>query len=832
MFKIYSLTVLLLICCLTYGQGYRGTDGKIDPSKIPAIGKLSIKIVDGRTSKPLEFATVTLKSLVDSTFITGGIADAQGNVDIEGIKLGRLVMKVSFIGFQDFTDTIKLRPPTIELNYGTVKIRQSDKVLKEITITGEKADIEIGIDKKVFNVDKNPIIQGGSTLDALKQVPTISVDQDNNISMRGSTNVQIFINGKPSGMNSSNRGNILDQLPASTIQSVEIISNPSAKFDAEGMSGIINIVTKQNQEESKNGSVTAGIGTRGKYNASVNYNYRKGKWTFGNSLSGRIGNNYVNGYNYRDNLYSNPSKDNSLYTNSYGSRQNYNVTLNGNMEYRIDKKQSIGLNYLGSYAIKKNPEDVYYRKLDSAKNESSAFTRQNSTEGYNENIDAGLSYSNYIIKDKKELTASVNYSYSNDVGNGYFYQFNTLGRQFPWDTLPLKQHNNNKGIFRVITSQVDYMFKPITDLKIETGAKSTLRHSDNTQYFDNYNYGDAQFIIDRTKTNQFIYNEYISAAYVNGAYNYKKFGIQTGLRAEQTHREGTLVNFPDKSFKNDYLKLFPSIFLKYSFKNKNDVQASYTRRINRPGAETLNPFAEYDDPYNIRKGNPYVLPELVDAYELTYTKYWESHTLVVTGYFRQINNNIQRIRQVDTNNISTVTNINLNYAQNIGLEIIGRTKITKWWNITGNINFFKNVINGQLANNDNSAATLSYFARANSNMKIPKIIDFSASINYTGPNIFPSGKMKEMWALDLGFRHDFSKRFSVNLSAQDIFNSRRFRIVSGDYNYVGQLYRKRESQIFMLNLTWKFGNNYSNQDQEKNQRRKQEDQGGDQGGGI
>jgi len=332
--------------------------------------------------------------------------------------------------------------------------------------------------------------------------------------------------------------------------------------------------------------------------------------------------------------------------------------------------------------------------------------------------------------------------------------------------------------------------------------------------------------IDSVKSNRFIYLEDVNAVYGSVSGTIKKFGFQTGLRIEQTNIWGDQQT-GNASFTKNYVNFFPSVFLTYKFSKMHELQLNYTRRINRPWSGQLNPFTEYTDPLNLRRGNPDLNPENIDAIELTYNLQLKDHTFLTTGYFRYVSNVIQRYREIDSLGVSTVTFINLDYSLNFGLEFIARNRWAKWWNTTTNVNIYRNQLFGSNQSGELNATNFSYNIRLQSNWKLAKFAEFQVSFNYMGPNTFPQGRMAEMWGIDAALKFDFLKgKLNLTVNVQDIFNTRRMLIYTADDTFAGDVYRKRESRIGTIQITYKFGNTQ----QQNTPQRRRNNGGGNDGG--
>jgi outer membrane receptor protein involved in Fe transport len=373
----------------------------------------------------------------------------------------------------------------------------------------------------------------------------------------------------------------------------------------------------------------------------------------------------------------------------------------------------------------------------------------------------------------------------------------------------LLQNNYKSNVSIVSTTQIDYTHPFLDRFKVETGAKINIRNYDNTLTADSFDYTLNRLVLDSNITNTFQYFENVNAVYGTFTATFKKWGFQTGIRIEQTNILGNQQT-GNINFTKNYVNFFPSAFINYKISDVHTLQLAYSRRINRPGMGQLNPFATYDDPLNIRIGNPDLNPENIDAVELNYnmnytTKKRMSHNLIVTGYFRMIHGFIQRYRYI-TGDISTVTFLNLDESINFGGEVVLRNGWFKWWNMTTNFNMYRNQVIGTSPTGNLQATNFSWSIRNQQTFKMGKVAEIQISMNYMAPQTMTQGIMKEMWNVDAAIKFDmFKSRASFTFNITDIFNTRRFAIYSFDQFFYGDIYRKRESRIFTFQFTWKFG---------------------------
>ncbi|MFM1746136.1 MAG: hypothetical protein RLZZ630_2073 [Bacteroidota bacterium] len=784
---------------------------------MPAMGKVIGSLRDSSTRKPVEFASVALLKVRDTSVAGGALSDERGNFRIEDLTPGRYFIRITSIGYRPLdSKPFMLNPADPLKDFGTVWLTTATRVLKETEVVGEKAEYVNSLDKKVYNVDKNLVSAGGSVSDVLQNVPSVNVDIDGRISLRGSEQVTVLIDGKPAGLTQDNRGSILQQLPANSIDQIEVITNPSAKYDAEGMSGIINIKTRKDKNPGLNGSITAGAGTRDKYNASLqlnrrtrshnaffNYGYRDDRRfffgdnirtnTFGESLSYLVGDN--DGYN--DNISHNIKGGVDFYINDYNT-----LGFSGGVNLRDEKRRDLSIT---------REEDESFAVI-------SGFERLNTTLEKNRIYDGSIDYRRTFPGTKKELTASVNLN-NNNRDNENTFSTDTSGSGFDQLQRVLTDIPAWSGV-----AQIDLVL-PRERCKWETGLKATLRYSDGSQTSDRYNFIDNSWIPDDSFNDRFIFNEWVYAGYVTWTGRWKIFELSAGLRAEQTFITGDSKS-RDTTFTRDFLNLFPSCAIKYTFSEGKDIQLSYSRRINRPREGQLNPFKNVTDSINIFIGNPAILPELTHSLELGYVGRFKEQSISASVFYRYTDDFSQRFRTIDTTTVPAITTqtfVNYSSSENLGFEVVLRNSFLKIMTSTLTLTAFYNSVNGTNIGSDLVSDVWSGDVRANIGAKVSKSFSVQLTGNYMAPREQPQGTFRGMSGVDFGFKYDFKGgKWTLNGSLSDIFDTRDFRVDNYGQGFRVEFMRKRESRVGSFTLSYRFGKAEQARDRRKGSR------GGDQ----
>ena len=755
------------------------------------------QVIDANSKKGIPFATISIVNIRDNKIIAGNVADEKGYFKVSDLKPGRVKVIYSFIGYVAITsDTLFLNPASPEMMLGQIKLYTSVKQLAQATVNADRGMLQMAIDKKVFNVEKNVLSTGGSANDVLQTIPSINVDLEGNLSLRGSGNITVLIDGRPSTLSGTDRNAVLEQIPSSAIESVELITNPSAKYDPDGTSGIINIILKKNKQTSLNGSINSSVTYgAGRYSLGYNLNYKNKKWNLSTGYSVRANQMNMRSYNTRKNY-----NTDTTFTNQDGLNHNQNTTnvLRFSADHYINSRSTIGLTTTLSKTDKSSNGSSANVNFNETHLQTDALKRLNIGVENSLNVDLGLNYRKSFLKPKEEL--SIDLSYSNNASNAQtdYETSNTFNPNL------FIQNAITKSNVNLSSFKLDYV-NPINEQsKLETGYKLNFRSNDaDFNVADNSQNPDT-LIPNILQSNHFIYTEIINAAYVNYGRTIGGWGVQAGLRMEHANIITDQVTAGIKN-RQPYLSFFPSLYFARKLGADQEVQLNYSRRINRPQVNNLNPFTDFSDPRNLRTGNPNLKPEYVDAYELSYIKYWKKNTLTSTLYFRQTNDQIQRYRLVDTAGISTVTFQNLSFSRNFGFEFIAVTELMKFWTLTTNLNLFRNEIaisstNAELKTGSNGSVKIM------STTKLPNILDIQISGNYTSAGVTAQGEFKEMYSFDIGLKKDLFKNKAVfSLSISDLFNTRYMRFDSYGSNFMQYTQFKRDTQFLICSLIYKFG---------------------------
>ncbi len=804
----------------------------------PDGGTVSGKLVDGATGQGLELATVSLVRKSDSKSVQSMQTDLNGNFSLKGIPNGLYLLRATYVSYLTFIkDSIAVTPTRRVINLGNIKLGQAKGLLKEVVVTAQKSQIQLGIDKKSFNVDQSLVSQGGSATDLLGNVPSVQVDVDGNISLRGSSSVRVLINGKPSALTGGDITDILQSIPASAIETIEVITNPSSKYDAEGQSGIINIVLKKNVQKGFTGSASGSVGTQHTYNGTASLAYQNGAINVYSNYSYRKGDRIGNGT-----VDKTTTLPDGTVVQTQDQQANQNFTFTGqNIRSGIDinLNQKTTLSFTNNINIRDRDRNQYGSTLIHAGDSLLQRIDQNNiSTGHGTNVDFSADFDHKFKKKGEELTANIGYSF--DKNNN----FDNLSSDYYYYTLPAYQqsvqHNTTIGNNHNLNVQADYT-KPLNHGKWDIGFRSTINNSDNNYISDTLNTSNGNYDYNPYLSNDFIYKENVNALYSDFQHDFGKFGIQAGLRLEDAHIRTQLVDSMTTNHKQDYFRVYPSLFLTEKISEDQTLQLSYSRRVTRPNYRQLSPFIDESNRLNYQQGNPDLLPEDTHSFELSYINYWKTLTLTSSLYYRLTLDNIQQITTPLTpNNLdTTITKFeNLKSASNAGYELIAKYSPNQVFDFTTNINIYYRHIDGDAALNLATTSGYAWNGNITANIKPIKKLGFQLRADYQGPQVIPQGRMKQIHGIDGGIRYDLTKQLNISGNVRDIFNTRHY---VSDINYDEGTYMSRQisdrrfsTRTAIFTLSYRFGNNglgntkRKNRDQQQPQDQENQDEGGGQ----
>lgn len=761
--------------------------------------------------KPLENATTELLRITDSGLVKIALTDKDGVAYFDNIPFGKYIIRASQVNMQQqYSPAFEVTANQSAFSIGEITLKPGDKELAGVTVIRRKPFLQKLPDRIVVNVENSIVSAGSSAMDVLERSPGITIDQNDAISLRGKAGVIIMVDGKPTPMTGSDLANYLRGLPSSAIERIDIITNPSARYDAAGSSGIIDIKMKKDQRFGMNGTATTGYG-QGIYpktNTGATFNYRNKKLNmFGNyNYSYRVGLNHLL---LDRNFYENGIYNGGDLKDNYSKNPNRGHTARFGMDFFPSKKTIIGFVVNGNFNSYRRNSDNNSIVINPQKQAVSTFTSLATNNDHADNYVANINFKHTFDSTGKELTADADYgeyrstSLTRNATSYYKLDGSALQPNYILD-------GDQKGTLLFRTVKADYVHPLKKGAKWEAGIKTSFVSSDNDARFFDVSTGTP--MNDVTKTNHFLYKEYNNAGYVNLSKEFKKFDIQVGLRGEHTKIK-TWQEMGRVNFDSSYFQLFPSAFFNYKLKEDQTIGASVSRRIDRPGYSQLNPFLFLIDVTTYATGNPTLLPQITWAYEVSYTLKSLSFSLNYSHTSNNQNITLARFKEVFPNipsaeNVTVQIPINLSSSDYYGLSVSARIKINKWWNMINNGDVYYQKFNGRFSgtvlNNGRPAADI----RTNNTFTLKKgwTIELNASLNTGGQYGFMV--LDPQWALSTGVQKTVLKnKGTVRFNITDIFWTNLPKAVVTFENYIEKWRAYRETRIANISFTYRFGSN-------------------------
>ncbi|WP_455787120.1 TonB-dependent receptor domain-containing protein [Parabacteroides goldsteinii] len=813
--KKMSIVLAGMLLCFAPDMFANETDGKIKGI-----------VMDGELGGPLEFVTVQVKAKGSDKIVQGSVTGSDGNYTIGGLKKGEYVVTFSYIGYEEVSKNISISSDNQILSLGELTLAEDANQLGEVEVVAKRPQMRFEIDRKVFDATQDIAAEGGSASDLLSNIPSVEVDNEGSVSLRGNSSVTIWINGKASGLTADNQSDILDMMPAGDIKQVEVITNPSARYSPEGTAGIINIILKDDRKPGYYGSVKVGADTDGGYQASGNINYSSSKVDAYANLNYRNrefkGGGITSRLNTTDNSFLDQTNDSKRQHNNWFGR--FGAT------WHITKSDDLAFNVTGMTGGGDNSENIHYNSIDSQKN--TIYTSDRITNGDSDMKMYNLEL-NYVHKfsENSNIDLMVSNNQWRRDGMNIFRQ-STVYTDPSQTANPLYQTQENDIKDKTWEVQADYTNKISDMARIEAGYKGTFQR--NASPVDTYTGTTAEDIRqDESLYNRFLYNQDVHALYMTYGGKWDKLSYQAGLRGEYWRVDTRSLDFDQEfngkaseTFEKDYFKLFPSAFISYALPKNNELQVNYTRRLRRPWGGQLNSFRNISDASNISFGNPELTPEYSHSFELNYIKSWESgHTLSLSGYYRSTDDVIQRIRFLNMeDNVMYTTSENVAKSQASGLEIVGKDKLFKILDLTTTVNLYYSKLDGfsylpqgaetpVIGDTDESFA---WNVRMIANFSLPWGVSLQGTGNYNSKQLMAQGHREPNYSVDLGLRKSFlSDKLTLSINARDLLDSRKFRTVTAGDGFWQDSENWRGGRRVGFTLTYNFGNMNKKKDKSK-----------------
>lgn len=796
-----------------------------------AQGTISGRVLEADRNDPIPSATVALWNGEDSTLVTGTITQPDGRFTLEGLRPGAYSVHVSFVGYMtSINPGIRLQPGTMAVTLDDIVLGSDTRMMDEVEVAADREFMEVGIDRTVYNTKDQLVSAGGSATNVLENIPSVEVDIEGNISLRGSQNVAILINGRPAPMTGEALTAYLQGLPADVLERVEVIPNPSAKYEPDGMAGILNLVLKQDKDLGLSGSVTASADTRGSINGSGNISLQQGKWGLFAGYGARYGAFESEGWRFRENRISNPISllDQQSYDDN--SRNSHNV--NTSIDYKLGRQSSLTLSSMLS--VRGGDQDglTSYSEMGTPDILTNRYDRATFGDDSDLSTEHRLSFRKIVDPGKHELNIEVEFEQEWEEENGSYNQSIFDLNDTSLSTLVQQQNDLQDQNNKEASLQVDYTRPMGAEGKLELGLKSDIEQLNSDFYMETLDTESGAFIPETNRINTFTYDQQIHAAYGIAGAKLGNVSLQAGVRLEQAFTTFDLET-TNESFDNNYFSVFPSAFAVYEFTERQSLKLAYSKRINRPRTggrfNQLNPFNSNEDPLFQRIGNPYLKPEYVHAFELSFTQFAEATSFTLTPYFRHTVDEIRFYETLRADGITVLTFENFDTSNSWGAEVIGTLKQGNRLNAFISLNGFRVVTDGSSVDTGLENKAFGFSSRANATYNVSPTTAVQFSYFYRAPMNIENGRMASRQSADLAVRQKImGERANLSLNVRDVFNTMGFRVLREDARFLQEINRSFQSQSIGLSLTYNFG-------KMQNRRRPQNrrpDQGGDDFGGI
>lgn len=810
-----------------------------------AQGSVRGKIVDRATDSSMPYVNVAVYDKAANKFVKGALSDEKGLFYIDGLKNGNYKLEVTFMGYKTLVRDFALEPNHQNKSYKLLYITEESHELDEVTVTAQRSPVKLEVDRKSFDVSQDILNAGGAASDALENIPSVEVDTDGNISLRGNTSVEVWINGKSSGLTSDNRAEILQQLPAESIERIEVIDNPSAKFSAEGSAGIINIVLKKDRKAGYYGSVQAGANTLGGANTSANINFNTGRFEGYANIGYRHRNSERERTSFQDNIDRGTYENYSSATDNRGN----NLFSRAGLTYNATNKDAFTLSGMlmtgGRNSVSETP--YHYGAIGTA-GDTHLMLRRTSGDNAMRMLYGEFNY-RHSFTDTHFLDFVANVrSWRMDADN--VYQDSTE-YYTPWQpTTYSYQYRPMRMRNKAFELKLDYE-NPITDrILLQAGYQGDFSRSNSPQetYADPLSWEGTGAAIDENDYNRFIYDMDMHALYATATMTFGRFGIMGGLRGEYwkvkteslDYRQDKIGADRGKPFEKDFFELFPSVFLSYKITDNDQLQLNYTRRLRRPWGGQLNSFKNTSDASVVSTGNPELTPEFSNSFSFNYLKTWTQHSLLLSAYYRPTTDVIQHLsyRNAD-DGLLYMTHMNVTKSVSSGLEMVLKNKLFKWFDLTTTANAYYYDIDGFSFDIDGQNVSgegdhnFTWNARMQAALMFPYDISLQITGRYRSRQVITQGERKANYSMDLGLRKTFfNKALTLAVNCRDLLDSRHFETVTGNESFTRHQENRGNGRMVNMTLTWSFGNMKAKPSKRRQENGRQDDNGGSQDDGM
>ena len=792
-----KILIILAFGFLIINNGFGITSGKQEGGLITGM------VLNERTDEPVEYAYIILYSKKDSAQVTGTITDKDGRFLLNNLQQGNYYVDVQYIGYKTHEEEdVKIDQPGKRIDLGTIFLGENVMVSDQISVEAERAPLTYEIDKKVINVSQQQTALSGTAVDVLENIPSVTVDIEGNVQLRGSGSFVVMIDDIPTVLEPSD---VLQQIPASTIEDIEIITNPSAKFDPDGTSGIINIKTKKNELRGFSGIANVNSGLDEKYGFDFILNFRKKSVNY--YIGGNIDHNNYPGSSKTRNWTS--VNDTISYNNSTGSagrlREGYDIR--GGMDLFLSRQTLINLGFRFGDHGHSHDSRLNYLVWTNPGTEQYDYTSKNESKRGGNRVSFNLDFRHKFTEKDHELIGQVIYQSQTGEESSIDELHDAYGQ------VSDGRKTTEDGPSSPLRLKLDYTLPLSEHYKLEAGYQSRLRNSTDKTTLSVYNIGSQQYELLPEYNRNINYKRNIHSLYAMNSGEFGSFGYQGGIRGEYTYRDISLTA-QNEDYNLDRWDIFPTLHFSYKISEGQQTMLSYTKRIERPRGYHFEPFLTWMDAYNVRQGNPGIKPEYIDSYEMGYQTFFGKNLFSVEAYYRVTDNKIEHVESVYAPNVTlhSVDNVGTDYT--FGTELMLNMDVTKIWNVNLMGNLYNYKIKGDLLGEPFSRESFNWTTRFNNNVNITKTMRFQANARYNSPTVTSQGTHEGFLSFDLALRQEFlSRTLSATLQVRDVFGTSKHESVSEgpDFYRYGSFTRK--SPVVMLNLSYKL-NNYKQDNRE------------------
>lgn len=797
--KIFTVSLVLFIILISTSIGQERNGNRSSAQGKRMGGKIFGLIIDSNSDKPIEYSNIVLYNKEDSSFFSGTVSNTDGEFILERVKPGDYYLDIRFMGYKsERIDELNLSRNSRSIDVGTISLELSSLNLDNIEIVGERSGIEYKIDKKVVNVDKYYTATSGNVTDVLENVPSVDVDVEGNVSLRGSSNFTLLIDNRPTVLDANDA---LQQIPASTIKDIEIITNPSAKFDPDGPSGIINLVMKKQGFSGSSGTINLNAGLDEKYGGDFLFNYKTGIIT--TYIGADYNKRFMPGTSLSENITTYPDRTSNINSEGTGNRGRTFYGARGGIDFNFDDKNALGISLRYGNMDMRSINDQNYETWSSLSDIHEFSKNESLSERGGNFLSLAADYRHVFGPNGHELSSKFQYRSREMEESSTYELFDYYGVLS--DGTIITEDGPSDG-YRV---NIDYKLPTSETNKFEFGYQNRLGNSTDFTTNSIYDIGLNEYIQDEIYSRDIDYQRYIHSLYSLYSGEIGSFGYQGGLRAEYTDRKIELKS-TDEKYVIDRWDYFPTVHFSYNLDDANQFILSYTKRIDRPRGYHLEPFVTWMDAYNVRQGNPGLQPEDIDSYEAGYQRYFGNNLLSVETYYRITNDKIERIKSVyeDTefDNVILNTSENVGNDYSFGTELMFDVNVVKWWklNLMGNVFNYK--VEGVYNNQDFSRSSTNWRARINSSFSITNSTRVQFNNSYRGKSVTSQGTTEGYFTTSLAIKQTILENLSATLQFRDLFSTAKREFTSEGSNFYNYSYSERKAPMVMLNINFNINN--------------------------